>query len=99
MLTTSAETNPRAPLPPPSRTNWTRLVPPSVLTGHVSSADFEVWKSEYQNGDTETRRAMLVQLQATAQEDLQRPRAEGALGIAAPHVVANSEDEVICLSD
>jgi len=21
--------------PPPSRTNWTRLVPPSVLTGHV----------------------------------------------------------------
>ena len=24
------------PLPPPSRTNWTRLVPPSVLTGHVS---------------------------------------------------------------
>ena len=23
--------------PPPSRTNWTRLVPPSVLTGHVSS--------------------------------------------------------------
>jgi len=25
------------PLPPPSRTNWTRLVPPSVLTGHVSS--------------------------------------------------------------
>ena len=22
--------------PPPSRTNWTRLVPPSVLTGHVS---------------------------------------------------------------
>jgi len=28
-----------APLPPfpPSRTNWTRLVPPSVPTGHVSS--------------------------------------------------------------
>ena len=26
-----------APPPPPSRTNWTRLVPPSVLTGHVSS--------------------------------------------------------------
>jgi hypothetical protein len=26
------------PSPPPtSRTNWTRLVPPSVLTGHVSS--------------------------------------------------------------
>ena len=25
-----------SPLPPPSRTNWTRLVPPSVLTGHVS---------------------------------------------------------------
>ena len=25
------------PLPPPSRTNWTRLVPPPVLTGHVSS--------------------------------------------------------------
>ena len=25
------------PLPPPSRTNWTRLVPPSVLTRHVSS--------------------------------------------------------------
>jgi hypothetical protein len=24
-------------LSPPSRTNWTRLVPPSVLTGHVSS--------------------------------------------------------------
>jgi len=24
------------PPPPPSRTNWTRLVPPSVLTGHVS---------------------------------------------------------------
>jgi hypothetical protein len=23
--------------PPPSRTNWTRLVPPSVLNGHVSS--------------------------------------------------------------
>jgi len=23
--------------PSPSRTNWTRLVPPSVLTGHVSS--------------------------------------------------------------
>ena len=23
--------------PPPSRTSWTRLVPPSVLTGHVSS--------------------------------------------------------------
>jgi hypothetical protein len=28
---------PPPPLPPPSRTNWTRLVPPSVLTGHVSS--------------------------------------------------------------
>ena len=27
--------------PPPSRTNWTRLVPPSVLTGHVSSAEPE----------------------------------------------------------
>jgi hypothetical protein len=26
----------KAPPPPPSRTNWTRLVPPSVLTGHVS---------------------------------------------------------------
>jgi hypothetical protein len=28
-----------APLPfiSPSRTNWTHLVPPSVLTGHVSS--------------------------------------------------------------
>jgi hypothetical protein len=25
------------PPPPPLRTNWTRLVPPSVLTGHVSS--------------------------------------------------------------
>ena len=25
------------PPPPPSRTNWARLVPPSVLTGHVSS--------------------------------------------------------------
>ena len=25
------------PLPPPARTNWTRLVPLSVLTGHVSS--------------------------------------------------------------
>ena len=25
------------PLPPPSRTNWTRLVPPSVLIGHVST--------------------------------------------------------------
>jgi len=25
------------PLPPPSRTNWTRLVPPSVLIGRVSS--------------------------------------------------------------
>jgi hypothetical protein len=24
------------PPPPPSRTTWTRLVPPSVLTGHVS---------------------------------------------------------------
>jgi hypothetical protein len=23
-------------VPPPSRTNWTRLVHPSVLTGHVS---------------------------------------------------------------
>ena len=23
--------------PPPSRTNWTRLVPPPVQTGHVSS--------------------------------------------------------------
>jgi 2,3-bisphosphoglycerate-dependent phosphoglycerate mutase len=23
--------------PPPSRTDWTRLVPPPVLTGHVSS--------------------------------------------------------------
>ena len=28
---------PPPPLPPPSRTNWTSLVPPSVLTGHVSS--------------------------------------------------------------
>jgi hypothetical protein len=27
----------RPPPLPPSRTNWTRLVPPSVLTGHVSS--------------------------------------------------------------
>jgi len=25
------------PTPPPSRTNWTRLVPPPVLSGHVSS--------------------------------------------------------------
>ena len=29
---------PSPPLPPPSRTNWTRLVPPSVLTGHVWSS-------------------------------------------------------------
>jgi hypothetical protein len=28
---------PRAPSPLPSRTEWTRLVPPPVLTGHVSS--------------------------------------------------------------
>jgi len=28
--------NPPPPLPPSSRTNWTRLVPHSVLTGHVS---------------------------------------------------------------
>ena len=28
---------PRGPPPPPSRTKWTRLVHPSVLTGHVSS--------------------------------------------------------------
>jgi len=28
---------PRPPLPPPARTDWTRLVPPFVLTGHVSS--------------------------------------------------------------
>jgi hypothetical protein len=36
---TRASTRPetRRPPPPPSRTNWTRLVPPSVLTGHVSS--------------------------------------------------------------
>ena len=27
----------RANPPPPSRTKWTRLVHPSVLTGHVSS--------------------------------------------------------------
>ena len=27
----------KAPPPPPSRTDWTRLVPPPVLTGHVSS--------------------------------------------------------------
>jgi len=26
---------PHTPPPPPSRTKWTRLVPPSVLTGHV----------------------------------------------------------------
>jgi len=26
-----------SPLPPPPRTEWTRLVPPPVLTGHVSS--------------------------------------------------------------
>ena len=26
----------RAPPPPPSRTDWTHLVPPSVLTGRVS---------------------------------------------------------------
>ena len=30
-----AGTSPPLPLPPPSRTNWTRLVPPSVLTGHA----------------------------------------------------------------
>ena len=28
---------PEAQLPPPSRTNWTRLVPPPVLTGRVWS--------------------------------------------------------------
>jgi len=26
-----------SPPPPPCRTNWTRLVPPPVLSGHVSS--------------------------------------------------------------
>ena len=31
------EVSPDLPPPPPSRTNWTRLVPPPVLTGHVSS--------------------------------------------------------------
>jgi len=40
--TTRAARGDRAPLvlslsPPPSRTNWTRLVPPPVLTGHVST--------------------------------------------------------------
>jgi hypothetical protein len=29
--------SPEPPPPPSPRTNWTRLVPPSVLTGHVSS--------------------------------------------------------------
>jgi hypothetical protein len=29
------EVRPPSPLPPPSRTNWTRLVPPSVLTGRA----------------------------------------------------------------
>jgi len=35
----SERSSPPPPPPlPPSRTNWTRLVPPSVLTGHVSAA-------------------------------------------------------------
>jgi len=32
-----ASAGPPPPPPLPSRTNWTRLVPPSVLTGHVSA--------------------------------------------------------------
>jgi hypothetical protein len=37
-LGAAAPADARSPLPPPpSRTNWTRLVHPSVLTGHVSS--------------------------------------------------------------
>jgi hypothetical protein len=43
----------RNPLPPPSRTNWTRLVLPPVLTGHVSAASTSrtgsasLWPSAY----------------------------------------------------
>ena len=42
LLTTAAV----PPHPPPSRTDWTRLVPPPVLTGHVSSLlpDGEEWE-------------------------------------------------------
>jgi len=35
----------RAAVPPPSRTKWTRLVHPSVLTGHVSSLSHRRWLS------------------------------------------------------
>ena len=37
---------------------------------HLPRADFCEWKLQYQNGDKETRREMLVKLQATAQVDL-----------------------------
>ena len=35
-----------SPPPPPSRTKWTRLVPPSVLTGHVSAQALGSFYSE-----------------------------------------------------
>ena len=34
----SSRTRCRSPPPPSLRTDWTRLVPPPVLTGHVSSS-------------------------------------------------------------
>ena len=36
-LTAQRAVRPPPPPSPPSRTDWTRLVPPHVLTGHVSS--------------------------------------------------------------
>jgi hypothetical protein len=36
LIISDEESDPPPLLPPPSCTNWTRLVPPSVLTGHVS---------------------------------------------------------------
>ena len=55
--------------PPPSRTNWTRLVPPPVLTGHVSSLShrYDIRRSDIFLLHNEYYRASLAQ-RTTEQE-------------------------------
>ena len=76
MLTRSDQVPPPPP-PPPSRTKWTRLVHPSVLTGHVSSLS----RSDQEGGESARALSALVR---PAPPLLPRP-CEPCRGLAPAH--------------
>jgi hypothetical protein len=79
--------------PPPSRTKWTRLVHPSVLTGHVSSLSPIGW---WPLGEVCARPAEATS--AVVSPDAHAARVSGAHGAAAWVAFGRAEARAECLA-